>query len=180
MRKSTIRLLVATAIAGLAGAALVAAVQGSGRQATDGGVPAGSTPPKALSVSLDKCKTSKADVITNDTTPSTTSTAFVAMPGMTKSVKTAKGCLIVTVSGWPFAAGGEVMDLTVSVDGSTAATSPSFYQMTADTGSLAQAHTATFAIGSVSGGTHTVSVLWNSVFGGTVFGHGMTMVVSHG
>lgn len=58
--------------------------------------------------------------------------------------------------------------------------SPSFYQYTADTGTLAQAHTATFAIVSVSGGTHTVSALWNSVFGGTVFGHGMTMVVSHG
>ena len=52
--------------------------------------------------------------------------------------------------------------------------------MTYDQGTVAQAHTATFAIESVSGGTHTVSVLYNSVFGGQVFANSMVMVVLHG
>jgi hypothetical protein len=63
--------------------------------------------------------------------------------------------------------------------------SPSSSQLSGDDdenndGKWARDHSTQFVFGPVSGGTHTVSMLWSSFFGGSVFNHTMTMVVYHG
>ena len=191
MRSTRKRLVIATAVVAVAATGITtAAVQGSGRGAADGGIPAGAAtftgglPSKASKVTgtLSKCKTGKAEVVaSNDTNLSTTSSTFV--PLMSTTFKTAKGCVIVNVSGYSFATGGELLDLTASLDGSTGL--PSYTQFSGDddenaNSEWARAHSAQFMFLADHGGTHTVTVWWLSLFGGTVFMHQPSMTVFHG
>jgi hypothetical protein len=185
MKRTRFRLLIAMAAAAATAAGITSAVQGSGRGAADGGVPAGRPAATASSIALSKCKTSKAEVVTNDSTISTSSTSFVEMPGMTTTFKSTKGCLIVSFSSEPFATNGDLIQITASLDGSTALASPSVTQLSGDDdensdGKWARDHSTQFVFPLSTTGTHTVSILWDSFFGGTVFNHTMTMIVYHG
>lgn len=185
------RLMIATVVAVVAAAGITtAAVQGSGRGAATGGVPAGAAtfngglPSKADRVTgtLSKCKTGKAEVVaSNDTGLSTTSESFV--PLMSTTFKAAKGCVIVNVSGYSFATNGELIWLTATLDGATQL--PSYTQFSGDDDEnanveWARAHSAQFMFFADHGGTHNVTVWWLSFFGGTVFMHQPSMTVFHG
>ena len=95
------RVLIPVLAALIGAAAITTAVYASGRSATDGGVAAG-TDVGQSSIAITNCKVPKSDYITNDATGlGTTSTSYVAVPGMTKTVTiagTVPSCIIATVS----------------------------------------------------------------------------------
>lgn len=132
------------------------------------------------SVDLEKCKSSKTEVITNEgSSPSTSSADFVAVTGLTKTIKTSKGCLIATLSANAYAPGaGEAMNATVVVDG--AAGSPILTQFAAEDGTLASAHSAQFVF-FLAAGTHTVTAQFASSDGATtVYMNTPSLVITHG
>jgi hypothetical protein len=178
MSKRGKRLAIALIASLVAAAAVTTAVYAVTRGGSDTGIATGvSAAVPATSVNLTGCKTGKSEAITNDTGGlTTTSTTYVGIPGMSASVK-AKGCIYVTLSGSPFAGSGEVMRARVLVDG--VPMSPADIQMAADAGPYASGHSVTFA-GSVSGGTHTVTAQFLSVFGATVSFNWPSMVIQHG
>jgi hypothetical protein len=180
------RLAIATAaVIGLAAVATTTAVYALGGGEPNGnGVPAGSPSPATVGMAptiASNCKVGKADIVTLESTQSTTSTSYVSVPGMSKSVKMSKGCIIAVVSDWPFAAGGELLYIRVTVDGATG--SPAEVQFSGDDdensdGKWARSHSAQFVF-VVPKGPHTVSLEWKSFFGGTVFLHTPVMVIYH-
>jgi hypothetical protein len=176
--KFAIALAVAVITAAATTTAVWAVSRGGGDEAGVAiGGPAGA--PAKASVNLDKCKSSKTDVITNDTSGlTTTSTTFVAIPGLSKTIKTPKGCLIATLSGDPFAAVGQKLEFArVVVDGAVG--SPSSSQFTANDATFAQAHSAQFAF-FLAAGTHTVTAQFASFIGDPVFLNFASLVITHG
>src|SRR5712691_5787883 len=167
------RLLILTLAAFAAAAGISTGVYGSVRGASGGGVAAGTEGAQG-SISITDCKATKSDFITNDTTGlGTTSTSYVAVPGMTKSVKvggTAASCVLVDVSAFAFASGGALEFVSVTLDGS--AGNPIEVQFAGDTkGVFAEAHAALFAFPGITPGTHTVVMVFKSLDGKSVFLH---------
>jgi len=181
MSKNRRRFLIATLAGVVAAAGIATAVYAAGRGASEGGVAAGS-PSAQASIAITNCKTPKADFISNDTTGlSTTSTSYVAVPGMTKTVTiagTAPSCLIVDVSAFAFAPGVALEFVSVTVDGGLG--SPTETQFAGDTkGAFAEAHASLFAFPNVSPGSHTVAMVFRSFDGKTVFVHRPAMQIDH-
>jgi len=179
----TVKRLLIVMLAGLALAVGVTAsvVQASGKGVSGGGVPIG-TPSGQASISTSNCKLPKADFVTNDTTGlTTTSTTYVAVPGMTKTVNlggTGPSCVLVDVSGFAFAPGGALEFVSVQIDGVTG--SPIETQFAGDTkGVFAEAHSALFGFPSVAAGSHSVAMVFRSLDGKSVFVHRPAMQISH-
>lgn len=132
------------------------------------------------SINLSKCKFTKTDVVTIDTTGlSTTSGSFVAVPGLSKTIKTGKGCVLVTLSAYPYAP-SNVEYARVVIDGGVGAgaPSPSLTQFAAEDATYAAAHSAQFAF-FVNAGTHTVDAQFASAIGGTVYMNAPSMVIDY-
>jgi hypothetical protein len=168
--------------AALAGAAVIAgAVYASASGGGPDGVAATGAVP-ASSITISNCKAAKTDFIANDTTSlSTTSTSYVAVPGMTKTVNVAKAgqCLVADVSAFAFAPGQALEYVSVTLDGNLG--SPSEVQFAGDTqGIWAEAHAAVFAFPNVSGGAHTVAMVFRSLDGKSVILHRPAMSINHG
>ena len=171
----------------LATVATVAIIAGvaTGVEAAGGRVSGGAvvgTPGSSIAIS--NCKTPKTDFITNDTTGlSTASTAYVAVPGMTKSVAvggSAPTCLVVHVAAFSFATGsGNLVFVSVGLDGTTANCNPTETQFSAQDVTFAQAHAYLCAFPSVSPGSHSVNLLFRSLSGSTVFLHRPSMEIEH-
>jgi hypothetical protein len=172
------RLVVLTLAASVVAAGIATGVYASTRGASGGGVAAGTQGPNA-SISISNCKASKSDYITNDATGLGTSSAvYVPVPGMTKSVTTAKtGCVLVDVSAFGFAPSGNVEFVTVMLDGSQG--SPTETQFAAADGTLAFAHASLFGFANVPAGTHSVAMMFRSNTGATVFVHRPAMQIDH-
>jgi hypothetical protein len=180
MRRTRKRLVLATAAAVVAAVSIGGAVYAADSGASGGAV-AGSSSPQA-SVSITNCKTTKTDVVTNDSTGlTTTSLSYVPVPGMTKTVSiagSAPSCLVVNVSAFAFAPGGAVEFVSVTVDGVQG--SPIETQFAGDTqGAFAEAHASLFAFPGVAPGSHTVSMVFKSFDGKTVFLHRPAMEIHH-
>jgi len=181
MSKNRRRFLIATLAGVVAAAGIATAVYAAGRGASEGGVAAGS-PSAQDSIAITNCKTPKADFITNDVTGlSTTSTSYVPVPGMTKTVTiagTAPSCLVVSVSAFSFASGsGALVFVSVTLDGRLC--NPTETQFSAQDVTFAQAHAFLCAFPSVSPGSHTVSLVFRSLSGSTVFLHRPAMQIDH-
>jgi len=105
------RLIVLAAVVSVVAVGGATAVYASVHGASKGGVAAGLSAPSApqSSISISGAKLPKTDFITNDSTgPSTTSTTYVAVPGMTKSISvagTAPSAVVVEVSAFAYAQG---------------------------------------------------------------------------
>ena len=176
--------VVAVAVAVVISAAVSSAVYAIGRGGSDNGVPAtapapaGNAPHATSPDPLSNCKLSKTAVVTNNVIGlSTTSTSPVTVPGMSTTVKTSKGCVIATVSGFAYAPSGALEYVDVQVDGSDGTTSAS--QFAGDTQGLwAESHALQFAF-AVGKGTHTVAMLFYSYDGKVVTIHQPTMVIAH-
>ena len=172
------RFVIVLAVALVAAAAVATAVYAVGRGASDTGVPAGaSASSTAASIAVTKCKNGKGDAVTNDAVALlTSSTTYVPIPGISFASKF-KGCVFATISGYPFASGGEIMFVRVLIDGTPM--SPTEVQMASDTGTFASAHSVTF-VGNVANGDHTVTAEFRSFGGGTVSFNRPSLVVQHG
>ena len=175
--------MVATVAAVAVAAGIATAVYAAGRGASEGGVAAGS-PSAQGSIAISNCKTPKVDFITNDTTGiSTTSTTYVAVPGMSKTITiagTASTCVVVHVAAFSFAAGsGNLVFVAVGLDGTTANCNPTETQFSAQDVTFAQAHAFLCAFPSVSPGSHSVALLFKSLSGATVFIHRPSMSIEH-
>jgi hypothetical protein len=169
-----------TLAAALVGAGVVAsAVYASGRGAT-GSIAGGGAQPGA-SLVLANCKITKADFITNAGGPfSTSSGSYVAVPGATATVKVGgkqPSCVLVEVSGDSLAPSGEAEDVEVTLDGALG--NPGGVQFSMNDPSASQEHAALFAFPSVAPGSHTVSLVFKSAFGGTVSMSWPTMRIDH-
>jgi hypothetical protein len=172
-----------TAVATLAAAGTATGVYASVQGASDDGTPAGSgsATPDA-SISITNCKTTKVDFITNDSTGlGTTSTSYVAVPGMTKTITipgTASTCVVVHVAAFSFAPGSGVLEfVTVRLDGTSC--NPTETQFSAQDNTFAQAHAFLCAFPSVSPGSHSVALLFRSNNGTQVFIHRPSMSIEH-
>jgi len=175
------RLVILTLAAFVATAAITTAVYASGRGAADGGVPAGGLSDQA-SIAITSCKSGKSDFVTNDVTGlSTTSTSYVAVPGVTKTVTisgTAPSCVVVHASAFAFAPGQALEYVSATLDGNLG--NPTEVQFAGDTqGIWAEAHAAVFAFPNVSPGSHTVTLVFKSLDGKTVFLHRPAMEIEH-
>src|SRR5205809_583480 len=99
-KRSLIAIIAVVAAAGTA-TAVYAAVRGANPDGTAAG---SATASPNGSISITNCLTKKSDFITNDSTGlSTTSTTYVAVPGMSKSITipgTASTCVVVHVAGF--------------------------------------------------------------------------------
>jgi hypothetical protein len=161
MPKIRTRFLILTMVVLVVAAAIATAVYAASRGGP-GGVPAGTEGGQG-SISITNCKAGKSDFITNDTTGlSTTSTTYVPVPGMTKTVTIsghAPSCLLVDVSGFAFAPGAALEFVGVTVDGNLGA--------------------ANFAFQGVSPGAHSVAMVFRSNSGATVFLHRPAMQIDH-
>src|SRR5205823_11441001 len=136
------------------------------------------------SISITNCKAPNVDFITNDTTGiNTTSTSYVAVPGMTKAITipgTAATCVVVHVAAFSFAPGsGNLEFVSVGLDGTTANCNPTETQFSAQDVTFAQAHAFLCAFPSVAPGTHSVALLFRSLSGSTVFLHRPSMSIEH-
>ena len=175
------RLLIAVPLAAaLAGAGIATAVAQPSRAGDGTPNHATSTAP-AASVGVSNCRLPKTDFITNDVLSlSTTSTSYVAVPGMTKRITqggSTPGCVVVDVSGYSYAPNGALLNVSVKLDGVLG--SPYEVQFSGDDGQWAQAHSAVFAFRGVPPGTHTVSMVYESFDGQAVFMHEPAMSVAH-
>ena len=180
MSRSRKRLLLAT-VAAVATASVATAVYAAGRGASEGGVAAGSLGDQA-SIAISNCKAPRTDFITNDTTGlSTTSTAYVPVPGMTKVITQggrAPSCVLVDVSAFSFASGsGSLVFVSVTLDGGLC--NPTETQFSAQDVTFAQAHGFLCAFPSIAPGSHTVSLVFRSASGSTVFLHRPAMQIDH-
>jgi hypothetical protein len=138
------------------------------------------------------CKATKISFATVDAPPaiSTTSAAFVDMPGMSVTFKilgTVNVCVKVEFSAYTFAANAPVANQLMMVralmDGATVG-SPAEVQFSGDDdedadGDWARSHAFNFVLPTVAPGTHTIKIQWRSFFGGTVFAHSRSMFVHH-
>jgi len=175
------RLAIMTVASFVLAAGITTAVYASGRGATDSGVPAGGVT-KQASIAFSNCKTAKSDFITNDTTGlSTTSTSYVAVPGMAKTITipgSVSSCVVVDASAFAFAPSQALEYVSVMLDGNLG--NPSEVQFAGDTqGIWAEAHAAVFAFPSVTPGNHTVALVFKSLDGKSVFLHRPAMEIKH-
>ena len=176
-------LMVLAAVVSVVAVGGATAVYASGHGASKGGV-AGLSAPSApqSSISITNAKLPKTDFITNDSTGlGTTSTTYVAVPGMTKSISlagTAPSAVVVEVSAFAFAQGaGKLEFVSVTLDGAQG--NPSETQFAAEDGTFAVAHAALFAFPGVSPGSHSVAMVFKSFDGTTVFVHRPAMDIRH-
>lgn len=141
----------------------------------------------AASITITNCKLPKTDFTTNDTTGlSTTSTTYVPVPGMTKSITqgtTTAGCVVVDVSAYSYAAGTNALEfVSVTLDGAPG--NPGEVQFSGDDdedgdGAWARTHAAVFAFTAVAPGAHTVSMVFRSFDGQSVALHRPAMTIEH-
>jgi hypothetical protein len=183
MFKTRKRFLIA-AIAAIVVAGTATGVYASARGAGDDGAVVGSSAAPNGSISISNCLTKKSDFIANDNTGlSTTSTAYVAVPSMTKTISipgTANTCVVVHAAAFSFAPGsGNLEFVSVGLDGTTANCNPSETQFSAQDTTFAQAHAFLCAFPSVSPGSHDVTLLFRSLTGSTVFIHRPSMEIEH-
>jgi hypothetical protein len=181
MRKISNRFLVAFVAVAIAVVGISTGVYAATRGASKGGVAAGTARPNA-SISITNCKVPKADFITNDTTGlSTTSTTYVAVPGMTKTINIAgnvPSCVLVDASAFAFAPGGALEFVSVTLDGNQG--NPIETQFAGDTkGVYAEEHASLFGFAGVSPGSHTVALVFKSFDGKQVFLHRPAMEIDH-
>lgn len=179
MRRTRKRLIILSLVALVGAAAIATAVYASTRGASVGGVAAGTAGPQG-SISISNCKAAFADYITNDNTGlGTTSTTYVPVPAMTKTVTLKKpGCVLVDTSAFAFAPSGGLMLVTATLDGNQG--NPIETQFAGDTkGVFAEAHAANFAFAGVSAGPHTVALMFKSLNGSQVFLHRPAMQIDH-
>jgi hypothetical protein len=181
MSRTRKRFLLATVAAVATAASIATGVYAAGRGASDGGVAAGS-PDAQASIAISNCKAPRTDFITNDATGlSTTSTAYVPVPGMTKTITQGgrvPSCVVVDMSAFAFAPGGGLVFVTVRLDGAQG--NPIETQFAGDSqGSFAEAHASLFAFPNIAPGSHTVSLLFRSFNGSTVFLHRPAMQIDH-
>ena len=168
--------------------ALTAIVGVTPAVSNDGGVPDESDAPN-VSLVISNCLATRSDFISNDTTGLTTSSvAYVAVPGMTKVINQAQtGCVIVTLSSYAFAAdsGGpnQLQFVRVVLDGQRLC-SPIEWQWDGDDdvdgdSSWARTHGAVCAFSNVAAGNHTIQMQHRSNAGGSVFLHRPSMHIEH-
>jgi hypothetical protein len=183
----------------LGAAGIGTAVYAAARGPANDGVPAQGDPAaaagapsaqSAVTIPSAKCKTPKAEFITNDAVGSTTtSTTYVPVPDMTVTFKvggSAKTCVLVDVSGYSFApelTGSNQAEL-VSVTLDSTFGSPAEVQFSGDDdedgdGAYSRQHAALFAFPLVMPGMHTVTMVFRSLNGGPVFLHRPAMKISH-
>jgi len=176
-------LIAALAVVVIAGTAtgVYASVRGANSDGTAAGT---ATAGPNASISFSNCVSKRSDFITNDTTGlSTASTAYVAVPGMSKTITipgSVSTCVVVHVAAFSFASGsGNLVFVAVGLDGTTANCNPSETQFSAQDVTFAQAHAYLCAFPSVSPGAHTVNLLFRSLSGSTVFLHRPSMEIEH-
>jgi hypothetical protein len=122
---------------------------------------------------------------------STTSAAFVDMPGMSVTFTIAgtarRNCVKVEFSAYTFAANapvaGQLLMVRALLDGATVG-SPGEVQFSGDDdedadGSWARSHAFNFEFKDIAAGPHTIKIQWRSFFGGTVFAHSRSVFVHH-
>jgi hypothetical protein len=144
------------------------------------GVAGGSDAANA-SLLVSNCLATRSDFISNDVLSlSTTSTAYVPVPGMTKVINQAQtGCVIVTVSSFAFASlNSETQFVRIVLDGNRLC-SPIEWQWDGDDGTRARTHGAVCAFGGVAAGNHIVQMQHRSSGGNTVFQHRPSMHIEH-
>lgn len=134
-----------------------------------------------VSVSISNCLAGRSDFLSNDNLSlSTTSVAYVAVPGMTKVFNQAQtGCVIVTLSSFAFAsANGETQMVRLVLDGARLC-SPIEWQWDGDDGTRARTHGAVCAFTNVAAGNHVIQMQHRSVAGNSVFIHRPSMHIEH-
>jgi hypothetical protein len=181
MSRTRKRFLLAIVATVAIAASIATGVYAAGRGASDGGVAADS-PGAQASIAISNCKAPRTDFITNDTTGlGTTSTTYVDVPGMTKSITQggqAPSCVLVHVASFAFAQGSGVVEFVrVTLDGNTC--NPTETQYVAESGTLADAHAFLCAFANVSPGGHTVTLQHKSFNGSPVFLHRPAMQIDH-
>jgi hypothetical protein len=182
----TKRLWVAAPLAAALAAAGIATAVAQGSAAGHGTAHRATRVAPAATVAISNCRLPKADFITNDVyNLSTTSTSYVAVPGMTKKITqggSTSGCVVVNVSGYSYAPDGALEFVSVKLDGVQG--SPYEVQFSGDDdedgdGRWAQAHAAVFAFRGVAPGIHTISMVYNSFDGHEVFMNEPAMSIGH-
>ncbi len=187
MRRMTARvaLVLVVMLATFAGAS---AVLGAGGQPSRSGLAPGTRQSRAPALT-GQCKVTKISYVTGeDTSLSTTSTAYVDVPGMSSTFTeggTVTRCVVVQYTAYVFAATGgtALMYVRALLDGVTVA-SPTETQFDGDSdeegdGRWARSHAFNFVFPSVTPGGHTIKIQWRSFDGGTIFTHRRTLLVSH-
>jgi hypothetical protein len=176
-------LIAAVAVVALAGTAtgVYASVRGANHDGTAAGT---ATASPNGSISITNCRTPKVDFVTNDSTGlSTASTSYVAVPGMSKTITipgSVTTCVVVHVAAFSFAPGsGNLVLVSVGLDGTSANCNPSETQFSGQDVTFAQAHAYLCAFPSVAPGSHTVTMLFRSLSGSTVFMHRPSMSIEH-
>jgi hypothetical protein len=177
-RRSLIAIIAVVAAAGTA-TAVYAAVRGANPDGTAAG--SASASPNG-SISFSNCRTLKSDFITNDATGlTTTSTSYVAVPGMTKTINiggSANTCVVVHVAAFSFAPGSGVLEfVSVTLDGNSC--NPTETQFSAQDSTFAEAHAFLCAFPSVAPGSHSVALVFRSLNGSQVFIHRPSMEIEH-
>jgi hypothetical protein len=181
MSRTRKRFLLAIVVTVAIAASIATAVYAAGRGASEGGVAADSLGAQA-SIAISNCKAPRTDFITNDTTGlGTSSTAYVDVPGMTKTITQGgrvPSCVLVDVEAWAFAPGsGHVQFVRVLLDG--IACNPIEAQFAAESGTLADAHAFLCAFANVAPGGHTVTLQQRSNNTTFVFLHRPAMQIDH-
>jgi hypothetical protein len=175
------KLLIAVPLAAaLAGAGIATAVAQVSR-GWDGTPNHATRAAPAAPVTISNCRLPKADFITNDVLSlSTTSTSYVPVPGMTKTITqggSTPGCVVVDVSGYSYAPNGALLNVSVKLDGVLG--NPYEVQFGGDDGEWATTHSAVFAFRGVRPGTHSVSMVYESFEGRMVSMHEPAMSIAH-
>lgn len=121
----------------------------------------------------------------DDIGQTTTSTSFVNVPGMSRTVTipgTTKTCVEVQYTATVFSPGDELIYVRATRDGVACLPGEAQFEGDSDEdgdGSWARAHAFNFICTGVTPGAHTFRIQWRSFFGGTVSTHWRTMVVHH-
>jgi hypothetical protein len=132
------------------------------------------------------CRTVKVNFATNDANSTTTSSSFAVIPGMSVTFTipgTVSTCVTAEYSGQAFAPAGQLINIEAVLDGVTVA-GPGEVQLAGDTdenanGEWSRSYAMQFAFPAVSPGTHTVTIVWRSFFGGSVSINRGSMIVQH-
>lgn len=121
----------------------------------------------------------------DDINQATTSTSFVDVPGMVRTVTipgSTRTCVEVQYTATVFSPEDELIYVQATRDGFPCLPPNAQFEGDSDEdadGAWARAHAFNFICTGVTPGAHVFKIQWRSFFGGTVFTHWRSMVVHH-